>query len=189
MVKRGHMLDTAALPPAGKDPLPCCSPGSAFGGIGDSGWVLQPQLAHQRWKKLEHPRCAGCTVMPRGRLGVSREGACPRSPVSTCPSPAFCDDLQQIAPLGFVPSPEPANSRPCDGSRLSKIGASFKMINVLLNKMVLGVCLTSRESSVCQGRCLRPPACGNYRAASLEVSKDCIRLGILGYKRGGLVVV
>ena len=101
------------------------------------------------------------------------------SPFNTCPAPAFRDNLQQIAPLCFVPSPEPANIRPCDGSRLNKIRVSSKMINMLLNKMVLVVCLTLRESSVCQGRCLRPPARGSYRAALLEASKDCVNPGIL----------
>lgn len=118
----------------------------------------------------------------------SRERVCVRSPSNACPGPAFCHDLQPMAPLCCVPSPEPANTRPCDGSRLNKIGASWKMINVLLDKMVPAVCLTLRESSLCQGRRLWPPARGNYRAAWLEISKDCVRPGILGSKRGGLDV-
>lgn len=55
-------------------------------------------------------------------------------------------------------------------------------------KMVPVACPTLWESSLCQGRCLWPPARSNYRAALLEISEGCVRLGILGYKRGGLDV-
>lgn len=61
----------------------------------------------------------------------------------------------------------------------SKTGVSSKVINVLLNKLVLVACITLEEPSLGQGRCLWPPAHGSYRALLLEVPKGCVGPGNL----------